>query len=124
VIPLVDLAAQHRAIKGEVASAIARVLDSGQFVLGDEVAAFEEEFAAFCDARYAVALNTGTSALHVALLAAGVGPGDEVITAHGGPAGLRRRPARHLHPGRGWPGGGHHTSDPSHYPGASVRTAC
>jgi dTDP-4-amino-4,6-dideoxygalactose transaminase len=81
VIPLVDLAAQHRAIKDEVASAIARVLDSGQFVLGDEVAAFEEEFAAFCDARYAVALNTGTSALHVALLAAGVGPGDEVITA-------------------------------------------
>ena len=80
MIPLVDLAAQHRAIKDEVASAIARVLDSGQFVLGDEVAAFEEEFAAFCDARYAVALNTGTSALHLALLAAGVGPGDEVIT--------------------------------------------
>ncbi len=56
------------------------VLDSGQFVLGDEVAAFEHEFAAYCGAKHAIAVNTGTSALHLALLAAGVGPGDEVIT--------------------------------------------
>src|SRR5690606_6407112 len=56
------------------------VLASGQYVLGDEVAAFEEEFAKFCGAGYGVAVNTGTSALHLALLAAGVGPGDEVIT--------------------------------------------
>jgi dTDP-4-amino-4,6-dideoxygalactose transaminase len=81
VIPLVDLAAQQRAIKDEIAAAIARVLESSSFVLGDEVAAFETEFAAFCEARYAVAVNSGTSALHLALLAAGVGAGDEVITA-------------------------------------------
>ena len=56
------------------------MLESAHFVLGKEVAAFEEEFAAFCGAQYGVAVNTGTSALHLALLAAGVGPGDEVIT--------------------------------------------
>ena len=56
------------------------MLESAQFVLGNEVAAFEEEFAAFCGAQHGVAVNTGTSALHLALLAAGVGPGDEVIT--------------------------------------------
>jgi dTDP-4-amino-4,6-dideoxygalactose transaminase len=81
MIPLVDLRAQYRTIKEEVAAAIARVLESSQFTLGDEVRAFEEEFAALCDARYVVALNTGTSALHLALLAAGVGAGDEVITS-------------------------------------------
>jgi dTDP-4-amino-4,6-dideoxygalactose transaminase len=68
-------------IKDEVAAAIARVLESSHFVLGDEVAAFEEEFAAYCEARHAVALNSGTSALHLALLAAGVRAGHEVITA-------------------------------------------
>jgi dTDP-4-amino-4,6-dideoxygalactose transaminase len=80
VIPFVDLAAQYRTIKDEVAAAVGRVLESSHFVLGDEVADFEEEFAAFCDARYAVAVNSGTSALHLALVAAGVGPGDQVIT--------------------------------------------
>jgi len=80
VIPFVDLRAQHQSIKAEVEAAIAGVLDSCQFTLGPEVAAFEEEFAAFCGRRYGVGVNTGTSALHLALLAAGVGPGDEVIT--------------------------------------------
>ena len=56
------------------------VLASAQYVLGEEVAAFEQEFAAYCGATHAIAVNTGTSALHLALLAAGVGPGDEVIT--------------------------------------------
>src|SRR5437867_3092667 len=56
------------------------VLDSGQFILGNEVAAFETEFASYCQASYEVALNSGTSALHLALLAANIGPGDEVIT--------------------------------------------
>ncbi len=56
------------------------MLESGQYVLGEEVAAFEREFAAFCGAAHGVALNSGTSALHLALLAAGVGPGDEVVT--------------------------------------------
>ena len=57
-----------------------KVLASGQYVLGEEVASFEREFAAYCGAKHAIAVNTGTSALHLALLAAGVGPGDEVIT--------------------------------------------
>lgn len=80
MIPFVDLKAQYQAIKGEVDQAVARVLESGQFTLGEEVAAFEREFAAYCGVRHAVAVNSGTSALHLALLAAGVGPGDEVIT--------------------------------------------
>ena len=54
-------------IKPEIDAAVLRVLDSAQFILGDEVAAFEREFAAFCGAAEAVALNTGTSALHLAL---------------------------------------------------------
>lgn len=80
MIPIADLQAQLRSIRPEIDAAIARVLDSAQFVLGSEVAAFEEEFAAYCDAKYCVAMNSGTSALHLALLAAGIGPGDEVIT--------------------------------------------
>ena len=80
MIPFVDLKAQYRAIKPEIDAAVLRVLDSTQFVLGDEVAAFEREFAAYCQAGEAIAVNSGTSALHLALLAAGVGPGDEVIT--------------------------------------------
>jgi dTDP-4-amino-4,6-dideoxygalactose transaminase len=80
MIPLVDLKAQYRSIKPEIDAAIGRVLESAQFVLGDEVAAFERAFAGYCNARDAVAVNSGTSALHLALLAAGVGPGDEVIT--------------------------------------------
>ena len=80
MIPVVDLKAQYRSIKPDIDAAVLRVLESTQFILGDEVAAFETEFAGFCRAREAVAVNSGTSALHLALLAAGVGPGDEVIT--------------------------------------------
>ena len=80
MIPLVDLKAQYRSIKPEVDAAVIGVLESGQFVLGPEVEAFEEEFAAYCRVDHAIGVNTGTSALHLALLAAGVGPGDEVIT--------------------------------------------
>jgi dTDP-4-amino-4,6-dideoxygalactose transaminase len=80
VIPFLDLQAQYETIRGELHAAVLRVLESGQFVLGDEVAAFERDFAAYCGVRHAVGLNSGTSALHLALLAAGVGPGDEVIT--------------------------------------------
>jgi len=80
VIPFLDLEAQYREIKPQVDAAVARVIESAQFVLGPEVAAFEERFAAYCGVRHCVALNSGTSALHLALLAAGVGPGDEVIT--------------------------------------------
>jgi dTDP-4-amino-4,6-dideoxygalactose transaminase len=80
VIPFVDLKAQYRSIKPEVTAAIAGVLESCEFTLGSEVAAFEKEFAAYCRGEHGVGVNSGTSALHLALLAAGVGPGDEVIT--------------------------------------------
>ena len=80
VIPFLDLKAQYRSIKSEIEAAVASVLESGQFVLGPEVAAFEREFAQYSGAAHGIAVNTGTSALHLALLAAGVGPGDEVIT--------------------------------------------
>lgn len=80
MIPFVDLKAQYAGIKEEVNSAIQGILDSCQFTLGSEVAKFEEEFAAFQGADIGIGVNTGTSALHLALLAAGVGPGDEVIT--------------------------------------------
>lgn len=79
-VPFLDLKAQYLSIKEEVLSAVSKVFETSQFVLGGEVAAFEEEFAAFSGARYGVGVNTGTSALHLALLAGGVGPGDEVIT--------------------------------------------
>jgi dTDP-4-amino-4,6-dideoxygalactose transaminase len=80
VVPFLDLKAQHEQMKPEIDAAVMRVIDSAQFVLGPEVAAFEERFAGYCGVQYCAALNSGTSALHLALLAAGVGPGDEVIT--------------------------------------------
>lgn len=80
MIPLLDTKAQYQSLKGEIDAAVLAVLASGHYVLGGEVAALEEEFASFCGVRHAIAVNTGTSALHLALLAAGVGPGDEVIT--------------------------------------------
>jgi dTDP-4-amino-4,6-dideoxygalactose transaminase len=79
-VPSLDLKMQYQSIKPEIDAAVAGVLDSGQFVLGAEVAGFEQEFANFCGAGECIALNSGTSALHLALLAAGVGPGNEVIT--------------------------------------------
>jgi dTDP-4-amino-4,6-dideoxygalactose transaminase len=79
-VPFLDLKQQYSELKNEILSAVDRVFESTQFVLGTEVAAFEQEFAAYCDTRYGIAVNSGTSALHLALLAAGVGPGDEVIT--------------------------------------------
>jgi dTDP-4-amino-4,6-dideoxygalactose transaminase len=80
VIPIVDLKAQYASIKDEISVAIQGVLDSCQFTLGSEVVALEKEFASYCNAKDAIGVNSGTSALHLALLAAGVGPGDEVIT--------------------------------------------
>ena len=80
VVPFLDLVAQHAPLRPAMDAAIARVLDSGQYILGPEVEAFEREFAAYCGGTHGVAVNSGTSALHLALLAAGVGPGDEVIT--------------------------------------------
>ena len=80
MIHFVDLKKQYHSIKKEIDSAVLNVIESTQFVLGKEVAAFEEEFADYCQVKHGVAVNSGTSALHLAFLAAGIGPGDEVIT--------------------------------------------
>lgn len=79
-VPLTDLKAQYESIKEEIDAAIHRVLQQGQFILGPEVKAFEEEMAAYCGTRFAVGVASGTDALHLALLACGIKPGDEVIT--------------------------------------------
>jgi dTDP-4-amino-4,6-dideoxygalactose transaminase len=80
VIPFVDLRTQYHSIKNEIDAAILGVLESTQFTLGSEVAKFEEEFAAYSQSKFGIGVNTGTSALHLSLLAANIGPGDEVIT--------------------------------------------
>lgn len=79
-VPFVDLGVQYRSIKAEVDGAVLATLESTAFVLGPRVAEFEERFAAYVGAAHAVGVNSGTSALHLALLAADVGRGDEVIT--------------------------------------------
>lgn len=79
-IPFVDLKSQYHSIKPEIDAAIQGVLESSQFILGQYVAGFEKDFAKYCGVSHAAGVNSGTSALHLALLAAGVGPGDEVIT--------------------------------------------
>jgi dTDP-3-amino-3,4,6-trideoxy-alpha-D-glucose transaminase len=76
-----DLKASHDSIASDLDGAIQRVLRSSQFILGKEVAAFEEEFAAYCGVEHCVGVASGTEALQLALLACGIGPGDEVITA-------------------------------------------
>ena len=80
MIPFVDLQTQYRTLKPEIDAAVLKVLENAQFILGPAVAAFESDFARFCGTTEAVGVNSGTSALHLALLAAGVQPGDEVIT--------------------------------------------
>lgn len=80
IVPFLDLKAQYHSIKAEIDEAVLGVLASSAYVLGPEVVKFEEEFAAYHGVEHGVAVNTGTSALHVALLAAGIGAGDEVIT--------------------------------------------
>jgi dTDP-4-amino-4,6-dideoxygalactose transaminase len=79
-MPLVDLKRQYASIKGEIWDALGGVLESARFIGGENVQRFEEEFAAFCGAAHAVGVASGTDALKLALLASGVGPGDEVIT--------------------------------------------
>lgn len=75
-----DLKAQYASIKQEVDAAIQGVLENCQFTLGREVTAFENEFASYCGCAHGIGVNNGTSALHLALLAADIGAGDEVIT--------------------------------------------
>jgi dTDP-4-amino-4,6-dideoxygalactose transaminase len=80
-VPLLDLKAQYATIRDEVRAAMDRVCDSQHFILGPEVEAFEREVAAFCGAGFAVGMSSGTDALLAALMAAGVRPGDEVLTS-------------------------------------------
>ncbi len=81
MVPFLDLSLQHDALKDEIENAIQSVFKDSSFVLGPALKKFEEEFAQYCKVEHCVALNSGTAALHLALLAMGVGPGDEVITA-------------------------------------------
>src|SRR4051812_26740231 len=80
-IPVINLKAQYQSIGPEIDEAISRVLGRGTFILGDEVAAFEQEFASFCGAAHSVGVDSGTAALHIALLTCEIGKGDEVITS-------------------------------------------
>lgn len=80
-IPLVDLKAQASAIRDEVLAEVANVVDACSFILGPQVTEFERQFAEYCQAEHCVGLASGTEALHMALRALDIGPGDEVITA-------------------------------------------
>jgi len=79
-VPFMDLRAQHNLMADELEGSLKAVIESSAFASGPYVQDFEESFSKFCGAKYCVAVNSGTSALHVALLANGIGPGDEVIT--------------------------------------------
>ncbi len=79
MVPFVDLRAQYRAIKEEIDEAVERVINNAAFILGPEVERFEEEFAAYCGARFCVGVSNGTAAIQLALMASGLGAGDEVI---------------------------------------------
>ena len=79
-IPMVDLGIQYRELKSEIDAAIAGVLSTTQFILGPEGRAFEEEIAGYLGAKHAIGVASGTDALQLALMAVGLGPGDEIIT--------------------------------------------
>src|SRR5258708_9046892 len=79
-VPYLDLPAQIRSVRPEIDVARARAVDNCSFILGPDVVQFEKDFAKFIGAEHCVGFNSGTSALHIALMLLGVGPGDEVIT--------------------------------------------
>ena len=79
MIPFLDLKAPHEELRMEIMAALSRVVDSGWYVLGEEVESFEAQFAAYCSAAHCVGVANGLDALHLTLRALGVGPGDEVI---------------------------------------------
>src|ERR1051325_10528826 len=79
-VPFLNLLAQHQPLRQEISAAIQEVIDHSAFAGGPYVAKFEDDFAAFCDCPHAIGVANGTDALWFALLALGVGPGDEVIT--------------------------------------------
>ena len=79
-IPYVDLAGQHKLLKAELMESVGNVFDHGQFIMGQEVETLEQQFAELCGVKFAVAVNSGTDALILALRVLGIGTGDEVIT--------------------------------------------
>ena len=79
IVPFLDLQAAYKELKPEIDAAVTRVLESGHYILGPEVVAFEREFASYCEAQYCVGVASGFDALIVALRSLEVGPGDEVI---------------------------------------------
>ena len=79
-VPYYDLKQQYESIRTEILEALDRSCRNASFSLGEDVVSFEKEFAGYCESKHCIAVNSGTSALHLALLAAGVGPSDEVIT--------------------------------------------
>jgi dTDP-4-amino-4,6-dideoxygalactose transaminase len=80
-VPFADLRAQYRSIKDEVLGEVIPVLEDASFILGPKVEEFEDNFSRFCGSRFCIGVDSGLSALQLSLLASGVGPGDEVITA-------------------------------------------
>ncbi len=80
MVPFLDLTRQYQKMKGEILSVTQRVYERGRFILGEEVSAFEEEFSHYCGVRYGIGMGSGTEALYLALKAAGIGEGDEVVT--------------------------------------------
>lgn len=79
-VPFMDLKPQLQALRGDINAAIGRTLDNTDFILGEQLGEFESEFAAYCGTEHSVGVSSGTAALHIALLALDIGPGDEVIT--------------------------------------------
>jgi dTDP-4-amino-4,6-dideoxygalactose transaminase len=79
-VPFLDLKAQYKQIESEVVPAVTEAMAAGMFIGGPQVSGFEDEFALFCDSKYCIGVGSGTDALRFALMAAGVGPGDAVIT--------------------------------------------
>ena len=79
-VPFLDLKVQYKQIEHEVLPMITEAMTNGAFIGGPQVLGFEKEFAEFCDSKYCAGLNSGTDALRFALMAVGVGTGDEVIT--------------------------------------------
>lgn len=80
-VPCLDLKRQYATVKADVDAAIRRVVDSQAFILGPEVESLEREVAALCGTKHAVGVSSGSEALHLAMMAAGIGPGDEVVTS-------------------------------------------
>jgi dTDP-4-amino-4,6-dideoxygalactose transaminase len=80
-VPFINLPEQHQALESQILSAITPIIRNAEFIMGKAVKEFETEFATFCGAKHCVSMNSGTAALHLALLALGIGEGDEVITA-------------------------------------------